>query len=57
MRNCVQKDSRENGETFVEYVLMLALFLLIAIFADSMVGERASTAVGQISNLVFGCGP
>ncbi len=54
MHNCLQKDSHKNGETIVEYVLMLALIYLIAMFANSTVGERASTVFGQVSNSFFG---
>ncbi len=54
MHNCLQKDSPENGETIVEYVLTLALIFLIVIFASLMVGERASTVFGHVSNLFFG---
>ncbi len=48
---CLQKDS-QSRETTLEYVLMLALILLVVIFARFTVGEHTRSAFSSISNTV-----
>jgi Flp pilus assembly pilin Flp len=47
------KKSRERGETIVEYVLMLALILLVVVLATVTVGERASSVFNRVSDALI----
>jgi Flp pilus assembly pilin Flp len=47
------KKSCERGETIVEYVLMLALILLVVVLASVTVGEHASSVFNRASDALL----
>lgn len=47
------KESRERGETIVEYVLMLAVIFLVVVLASVTVGERVSSVFNRASDILL----
>jgi Flp pilus assembly pilin Flp len=44
----------ERGETIVEYVMMLAVILLLTIIATVTIGDQASKIFLQVGRILFG---
>jgi Flp pilus assembly pilin Flp len=47
------KNSRERGETIVEYILMLAVIFLVVVVVSATVGERAGSIFNRASDALL----
>jgi Flp pilus assembly pilin Flp len=50
LRRFPPADSLERGETLVEYILMLALILVLVLLTAVTVGDRTSFLFNNVSN-------